>query len=93
MLSLILNLYFSLSYLGGGPDPVVRLHCDEFAGVVLPDGHLAGGGPVPAAHLQHGVRGLDDFPHGLHCEELNYTEGRVEILCEEVAQLVGDISW
>ena len=84
MLSLILNLYFSLSYLGGGPDPVVRLHCYEFAGVVLPDGHLAGGGPVPAAHLQHGVGGLDESADCPVSGLLHVTVSPDKVLCEEV---------
>ena len=72
---------------------MVRLDSHQFTGVVLPEGDLTGGGPVPAANLQHGVRRLDDSPDGLHREELNLTEGGVEILREEVAQLEGDASW
>ena len=72
---------------------MVWLYSYQFARVVLPDGDLAGGGAVPAADLQHRVRGLDDSPDGLHREELNLTERGVEVLCEEVAELEGDTSW
>ena len=67
---------------------MVWLHCYELARVVLPDGHLAGGGAVPAANLQHGVGGLDGSPDRLVGEVLDVAVRGVEVLREEVALLV-----
>ena len=67
---------------------MVRLHSDQSARVVLPDGHLAGGGPVPAAHLQDGVGGLDEFPDCLVNISLHVTVCPDKVLSEEVTVLV-----
>ena len=75
-------------YLCCSPDPVVRLHTDEFARVVLPDGDLAGGGAVPATNLQHRVGRLDELPDCTVCCQLHVTVGSDKVLCEEVTLLI-----
>ena len=78
------------THLSSCPNSVVRLNSHEVAGVVLHDGDLAGGGAVPAADLQHSVRGQDELPDSPDGLSLHPAPGRREVLCEEVAAVLGN---